>query len=209
MTLFAVYVTIVVLICTFFLICKWNNVALSIPNIYDDERPIVIIIFLAFFDAFNLLYIVFSVCFDLNGKYAFFVNPLLFAIFIGCADCLSKGVAYLINPNYQERLKSFLSQNCKQSIIITAYLAVGFAMLVKYHSTGLDAFQTLYKTILEIVIAWMFSWNFFVCDDKETLLKRFSKKFRNMKQWLVDSQKNIFISLANGVIVFCILLLFT
>ena len=36
MTLFAVYVTIVVLICTFFLICKWNNVALSIPNIYDD-----------------------------------------------------------------------------------------------------------------------------------------------------------------------------
>lgn len=209
MTLCAVYVTIVVLICTFFLICKWNNVALSIPNIYDDERPIVIIIFLAIFDAFNLLYIVFSVSFELNGKYAFFINPFLFAVFIGSADCMSKGMSYLINPNYQEGLKTFLSQNCKQSIIITAYLAMGSAMLVKYYSTGLYAFQTLYKTIFEIVIAWMFSWNFFVCDDKETLLKRLSKKFRNMKQWLVYNRKNIFISLANGVIVFCILLLFT
>lgn len=209
MTLFAVYVTIVVLVCTFFLICKWNNVALSIPNIYDDGKPVVIIIFLAFFDAFNLLYIVFSVSFELNGKYAFFVNPFLFAVFIGSADCMSKGMSYLINPNYQEGLKTFLSQNCKQSIIITAYLAMGLAMLVKYHFTGLDAFQTLYESIFEIVIAWMFSWNFFVCDDKETLLKRLSKKFRNMKQWLVDNQKNIFISLANGVIAFCILLLFT
>lgn len=72
MTLFAVYVTIVVLVCAFFLICKWNNVALSIPNIDDDGKPVVIIIFLAFFDAFNLLYIVFSVSFELNGKYAFF-----------------------------------------------------------------------------------------------------------------------------------------
>ena len=209
MTLFAVYVTIVVLVCTFFLICKWNNAALSIPNIYDDGKPVVIIIFLAFFDAFNLLYIVFSVSFELNGKYAFFVNPFLFAVFIGCADCMSKGMSYLINPNYQEGLKTFLSQNCKQSIIITAYLAMGLAMLVKYHFTGLDAFQTLYESIFEIVIAWMFAWNFFVCDDKETLLKRLSKKFRNMKQWLVDNQKNIFISLANGVIAFCILLLFT
>lgn len=209
MTLCAVYVTIVVLICTFFLICKWNNVALSIPNIYDDGKPVVIIIFLAFFDAFNLLYIVFSVSFELNGKYAFFVNPFLFAVFIGSADCMSKGMSYLINPNYQEGLKSFLSQNCKQSIIITAYLAMGSAMLVKYYSTGLYAFQTLYESIFEIVIAWMFSWNFFVCDDKETLLKRLSKKFRNMKQWLVYNRKNIFISLTNGVIVFCILLLFT
>lgn len=209
MTLCAVYVTIVVLICTFFLICKWNNVALSIPNIYDDGKPIVIIIFLAFFDAFNLLYIVFSVSFELNGKYAFLINPFLFAVFIGSADCMSKGMSYLINPNYQEGLKSFLSQNCKQSIIITAYLAMGSAMLVKYYSTGLYAFQTLYESIFEIVIAWMFSWNFFVCDDKETLLKRLSKKFRNMKQWLVYNRKNIFISLTNGVIVFCILLLFT
>lgn len=206
MTLCAVYVTIVVLICTFFLICKWNNVALSIPNIYDDGKPIVIIIFLAFFDAFNLLYIVFSVSFELNGKYAFLINPFLFAVFIGSADCMSKGMSYLINPNYQEGLKSFLSQNCKQSIIITAYLAMGSAMLVKYYSTGLYAFQTLYESIFEIVIAWMFSWNFFVCDDKETLLKRLSKKFRNMKQWLVYNRKNIFISLTNGVIVFCILL---
>lgn len=180
-----------------------------IPNIYDDGKPVVIIIFLAFFDAFNLLYIVFSVSFELNGKYAFFVNPFLFAVFIGSADCMSKGMSYLINPNYPEGLKTFLSQNCKQSIIITAYLAMGLAMLVKYHFTGLDAFQTLYESIFEIVIAWMFSWNFFVCDDKETLLKRLSKKFRNMKQWLVDNRKNIFISLANGVIVFCILLLFT
>ena len=209
MTLCAVYVTIVVLICTFFLICKWNNVALSIPNIYDDGKPIVIIIFLAFFDAFNLLYIVFSVSFELNGKYAFLINPFLLAVFIGSADCMSKGMSYLINPNYQEGLKSFLSQNCKQSIIITAYLAMGSAMLVKYYSTGLYAFQTLYESIFEIVIAWMFSWNFFVCDDKETLLKRLSKKFRNMKQWLVYNRKNIFISLTNGVIVFCILLLFT
>lgn len=209
MTLFAIYVTIVVLISAFFLICKCNNVALSIPNIYDDERPIIIIIFLMIFDAFNLLYIVCSVSFELNGKYTFIVNTLLFAVFIGCADCMSKGVAYFINPAYKEGLKSFLSQNCKQSIIITAYLAMGFAMLVKYHSTGLDAFQTLYESIFEIVIAWMFSWNFFVCDDKETLLKRLSKKFRNMKYWLIDNQKNIFISLANGVIVFCILLLFT
>ncbi len=82
-------------------------------------------------------------------------------------------------------------------------------MLVKYYSTGLDAFQTLYESIFEIVIAWNFAWNFFICDDKETLLQRLSKKFRNMKQWLVYNQKNIFISLANGVIVFCILLLFT
>lgn len=86
---------------------------------------------------------------------------------------------------------------------------MGSAMLVKYYSTGLYAFQTLYESIFEIVIAWMFSWNFFVCDDKETLLKRLSKKFRNMKQWLVYNRKNIFISLTNGVIVFCILLLFT
>ena len=209
MTLFAIYVTIVVLISAFFLICKCNNVALSISNIYDDGKPIVIIIFLAFFDVFNLLYIVFSVSFELNGKYAFFINPFLFAVFIGCADCMSKGMAYLINPDYKEGLKSFLSQNCKQSIIITAYLVMGFAMLVKYYSTGLDAFQTLYESIFEIVIAWNFAWNFFICDDKETLLQRLSKKFRNMKQWLVYNRKNIFISLTNGVIVFCILLLFT
>lgn len=85
---------------------------------------------------------------------------------------------------------------------------MGFAMLVKYHSTGLDAFQTLYESIFEIVIAWIFSWNFLVCDDKETLSKQLRKKFRNMKQWLIDNQKNTFVSLANGVIVFCILLLF-
>lgn len=208
MSLFAVFVTIVVLIFIFLWICKCNNVALSISNIYDDERPIIIIIFLMIFDAFNLLYIVCSVSFELNGKYTFIVNTLLFAVFIGCADCMSKGMAYLINPDYKEGLKSFLSQNCKQSIIITAYLAMGFAMLVKYHSTGLDAFQTLYESIFEIVIAWIFSWNFLVCDDKETLSKQLRKKFRNMKQWLIDNQKNTFVSLANGVIVFCILLLF-
>lgn len=79
MTLFIVFVTIVILFCIFFWICKENNVSLSISNIYDDERPIIIIIFVMIFDAFNLLYIVFSVCLDLNGKYAFFVNPILFA----------------------------------------------------------------------------------------------------------------------------------
>lgn len=209
MTLCAVFVTIVVLIFIFLWICKCNNVALSISNIYDDERPIIIIIFLMIFDAFNLLYIVCSVSFELNGKYTFIVNTLLFAVFIGCADCMSKGMAYLINPDYKEGLKSFLSQNCKQSIIIMAYLAMGFAMLVKYHSTGLDAFQTLYESIFEIVIAWIFSWNFFVCDDKETLSKRLSRKFINMKHWLVDNQKNIFIAFINGIVVFCILLLFT
>lgn len=206
MTLFEVYVTIVVLIFAFLLICKWNNVALGIPNIYDDERPIVIIIFFAIFDAFYLLYSVFSSCFDLNGKYDFFVNTLLFAVFIGYADRMSKGVAYLINPDYQEGLKTFLSQNCKQSMIMIVYLATGIAMLVKYHFTGIDAFRTLYQTNFGNVIDWIISWNFFVCDDKETLSKRLSKKFRNMKQWLIDNQKNIFISLANGVIVFCILL---
>lgn len=206
MTLCAVYVTIVVLICTFFLICKWNNVALSIPNIYDDERPIVIIIFLAIFDAFNLLYIVFSVSFELNGKYAFFINPFLFAVFIGSADCMSKGMSYLINPNYQEGLKTFLSQNCKQSMIIIVCLATGIAMLVRYHFTGIDAFRTLYQTNFGNVIDWIISWNFFVCDDKETLLKRLSRKFINMKHWLVNNQKNIFIAFINGIVVFCILL---
>ena len=206
MTLFAIYVTIVVLICTFFLICKWNNVALSIPNIYDDGKPIVIIIFLAFFDAFNLLYIVFSVSFDLNGKYDFFVNTLLFAVFIGYVDRMSKGVAYLINPDYQEGLKTFLSQNCKQSMIIIVCLATGIAMLVRYHFTGIDAFRTLYQTNFGNVIDWIISWNFFVCDDKETLLKRLSRKFINMKHWLVNNQKNIFIAFINGIVVFCILL---
>ena len=45
MTLFIVFVTIVILFCIFFWICKENNVSLSISNIYDDERPIIIIIF--------------------------------------------------------------------------------------------------------------------------------------------------------------------
>ena len=205
MTLFIVFVTIVILFCIFFWICKENNVSLSISNIYDDERPIIIIIFVMVFDAFNLLYIVFSVCLDLNGKYAFFVNPILFAFFIGCADGMSKVLASVINSNYKENLRSFLSQDSKQIIIMMSYLAMGLAMLVKYHSTGLDAFQTLYKTIFGIVIAWIFAWNFFICDDKETLLKRLCKKCRKVKHWLFDNRKNIVIALANGMILFCII----
>lgn len=82
MNLWVVFTVFVGDIVTFFSICKWNDVELSIPNIYDDETPLITLIFFMIFDLFNFLYAVFYLCIEQNKKCGFLLNLVLFAFLL-------------------------------------------------------------------------------------------------------------------------------
>lgn len=209
MNLWVVFTVFVGDIVTFFSICKWNDVELSIPNIYDDETPLITLIFFMIFDLFNFLYAVFYLCIEQNKKCGFLLNLVLFAFFIGCADCMSKLIVYLCSSSHQKKLMEYWTQSFEKFTILITYIAMCLAMYMKYLFTGTEDFQTLSKKIFEIAAALIISWDLFLCGNIKSFFKWLKDTFINKKWRAINNQKkHMYIAiLINGGVIFCMMLL--